>query len=1040
MNLYPVFIFFLFLQCFIAFRTAFCNPTRFTGDDVSVDCGSSGTFTAQSGREWCGDVQKKFAPFLHVRGSSTTSSVSQRFVYGDNPVPYRTARVSRSQFSYVFQVNPGQKIIRLHFNSASYKGFKRYKDFFTVKAAAFTLLSNFSASFTADAHGVNNFVKEFCLNLGENKLLDLTFSASNHLSDAYAFINGIEIISVPASRSYFHMENIGVQVVGESPIYMDSSTAFEIISRTDIKRESVSSSLNDAAHIFGMWEKVHNRKVNKINNVTWKISVDVGFRYLVRLHYSDLGLKMAENNVLRISIDDMIVDTKISAAIEKDDEASSIRRYRDYALNMKGCKQEGKRNLLIYLESKDEFVDENGPLEGFEVLKLSNLENSLASPNPVPSTQDSSYQMFKNLIQVFGHENAIATLLIVLLSVVNVIVYMLKMIREAESMPEENMPSARATQLCRRFSLAEIQLATRNFSEGHLIGRGGFGKVYRGVVDNGKLNVAIKRLKQSSKQGAAEFLTEIETLTELRHVNLVSLVGFCKERGEMILVYSLMTSGTLADHLYKHARNGRDSLSLNWKQRLNICIGAARGLDYLHAGHSVIHRDVKASNILLDDNITAKISDFGLAKHLHRSSLHSHISTKVKGTVGYFDPKYLITGKLTKKSDTYAFGVVLLEVLCGRPALDRTAAEDEHVLIKWARESISKGQADRIVASNLQGEITAESLKVFVGIAERCLHDEPKNRPSMSQVVAQLEFALEQQDNLISLGSNEIVSDLDDVHQANGEANVTGGGEQPRSPSADSPDVTPPPAVKPEIEMVKDEPVFGKEAEPSSTKKPEPQPTKKDEPKKDARKASTHKQSRGRTWETFWNKIKPSSKTEKQPQSNSVENIAPVAAAMVESEAPASNLPVILAPVIPLETIKEITFNFGTRCFIGEGSYARVYRGVLKNGRAAAIKKLDSSSQPNQEFLSQVATVSSLKHENVIELLGYCVDDNLRVLAYEYAPNGSLHQLLHGRAGPEQARVLSWGERVKIAICAAKGLQYIHDKSQMHCDISSGMR
>ncbi|XP_057771172.1 putative receptor-like protein kinase At5g39000 [Salvia miltiorrhiza] len=167
---------------------------------------------------------------------------------------------------------------------------------------------------------------------------------------------------------------------------------------------------------------------------------------------------------------------------------------------------------------------------------------------------------------------------------------------------------------CRRFSLAEFQLATRNFNGGLVIGRGGFGKVYKGLIDNGQTTVAVKRLKLSSRQGAHEFLTEIETLSQLRHINLVSLFGYCSELREMILAYEHMVCGTLADHLYKLGRYNSNHSSLIWKQRLNICVGAARGLDYLHTGHRVIHRDIKASNILLDENFVAKVSDFGLAK------------------------------------------------------------------------------------------------------------------------------------------------------------------------------------------------------------------------------------------------------------------------------------------------------------------------------------------------------------------------------------------------------------------------------------------
>ncbi|KAL1541994.1 non-specific serine/threonine protein kinase [Salvia divinorum] len=229
--------------------------------------------------------------------------------------------------------------------------------------------------------------------------------------------------------------------------------------------------------------------------------------------------------------------------------------------------------------------------------------------------------------------------------------------------------------VCRQFSLAEIQSATGDFSDEHVIGNGGFRKVYKGLIDNGSVSVAIKRglasnPSQGKGQGQTEFAAEIETLTQFRHRNLVSLIGYCNEEGEMILVYDYMSKGTLANHLYNQS-------TLSWSQLLKICIGAGRGLDYLHSGCSIIHRDVKPANILLDENFIAKVSDFGLAKHLGHDILQSHVFTNVKGSFGYFDPSYFTTGLLTKGSDTYAFAIILLEVLSGRLAVEGKLAEDE---------------------------------------------------------------------------------------------------------------------------------------------------------------------------------------------------------------------------------------------------------------------------------------------------------------------------------------------------------------------------
>lgn len=265
------------------------------------------------------------------------------------------------------------------------------------------------------------------------------------------------------------------------------------------------------------------------------------------------------------------------------------------------------------------------------------------------------------------------------------------------------------------------------------------------IDDDRSVLVAIKRLASNSNQGEREFAMEMETLTKFRHRNLVSLIGFCSEGREMILVYEYMGNGKLADHLYKLSRNGGSGSSLTWNQRLEICIGAGRGLDYLHTGCSIIHRDVKSTNILLDERFRAKVSDFGLAKHLSTDDLESHVSASVKGSFGYFDPSYFTTGRLTKASDTYAFGVVLLEVLSGRSAVEPGLAESEMCMLMWAKEKIHNGKADQIVASELKGQISGDCLKTFVGVAKRCLDHEPKKRLTMSRAVAELERAFEQQ-------------------------------------------------------------------------------------------------------------------------------------------------------------------------------------------------------------------------------------------------------------------------------------------------------
>ncbi|KAI3452209.1 hypothetical protein Pfo_008874 [Paulownia fortunei] len=986
MNPHPVSIALLFLCFLIAFTASSNNPTHFTGD-ISINCGSIGTSAARNGREWMGDVQPKVSSLLQIKGSSTTSTVIRELISAD-PVPHKTARASRSQFSYAFQVSPGQKILRLHFNPAPYKGFKGFKDLFTVEAGPFTLLSNFSASLNADALGVNSFAKEFCLNIQENQLFNLIFSPESSQSlDTYAFINGIEIISVPVSLSYFHSGDIGLQVVGQnSLVYVDNSTALEIIQRLNIKQDSVPST-GDFDDMFPMWAV---RKANKIKNNTWKLPVDVGFRYLIRLHFSELGLKIAGTGdvMFKVFINEMIAHTNMD--IVKGRNENNILWYRDYIVIMRGHKKEGKRDILISLQSYDELIDGHGLIAGFEIFKLSNPDNSLANPNPLPSAQDSPSQTIQTLLLILGHRNAIATVAITIISLVNIIVHKLREIWEASSTEEENKPSARAKRLCRCFSLAEIQLATRNFSDALLIGKGGFGKVYKGLIDKGQKTVAVKRLKSNSKQGAREFLTEIETLSELRHVNVVSLIGYCNEHGEMILVYDYMAGGTLADHLYKLPRESNNCSSLTWKQRLNICIGAGRGIDYLHTGHGVIHRDVKASNILLDENFIAKVSDFGLAKPEDRSKLQSHVSTNVKGTFGYLDPNYFCTRKLTRKCDTYAFGVVLLEVLCGRPAVDSGVAEDERILPKWGRDKISKGEVDQIVASSLREEISPDSLKTFVGVAERCLHDEPKNRPTMSQVVLQLEFAVEQQESKKVLVLNEIASVSCDIHPCNDENYQSVNTGQPTMVSTDGPNLIPPQKEQPDSRVVNAELPFGR---------------------KDG--ATMHKPSRLWPWDAFWNRVKSSKKNE----------------LLLSCLATTARKEVILFTDIgvPLtfENVMCATGCFNESNCIDYGGFGATYKAEIAPGVLVAIKQFAGGRfQGVQQFHAEIKTLGRLRHRNLVTLIGYHASETEMFLIYNYLPGGNLEKFIQERS----ARAVDWRILHKIALDISRALAYLHDQ------------
>ncbi|KAL2460627.1 Leucine-rich repeat protein kinase family protein [Abeliophyllum distichum] len=233
---------------------------------------------------------------------------------------------------------------------------------------------------------------------------------------------------------------------------------------------------------------------------------------------------------------------------------------------------------------------------------------------------------------------------------------------------EPNTNSGGVPQLkgARFFSFEELKKYTNNFSEVNDVGSGGYGKVYRGTLSNGKL-IAIKRAQKGSMQGGLEFKTEIELLSRVHHKNVVSLIGFCFEQGEQMLVYEYIANGTLKDSL-----SGRSGIRLDWMRRLRIALGAARGLQYLHdlANPPIIHRDIKSTNILLDERLNAKVTDFGLSKLMDEPE-KGHVTTQVKGTMGYLDPEYYMTQQLTEKSDVYGFGVLLLELLTARKPIEK---------------------------------------------------------------------------------------------------------------------------------------------------------------------------------------------------------------------------------------------------------------------------------------------------------------------------------------------------------------------------------
>ncbi|BAT75254.1 hypothetical protein LR48_Vigan01g164800 [Vigna angularis] len=290
----------------------------------------------------------------------------------------------------------------------------------------------------------------------------------------------------------------------------------------------------------------------------------------------------------------------------------------------------------------------------------------------------------------------------------------------------------------RWFSYDDLKKCTSNFSENNEIGSGGYGKVYKGVLPDGKI-VAIKRAQQGSMQGGLEFKTEIELLSRVHHKNLVGLVGFCFEQGEQMLVYEFIPNGTLRESL-----SGRSDIHLDWKRRLRIALGSARGLAYLHelANPPIIHRDVKSSNILLDENLTAKVADFGLSK-LVSDSEKGHVSTQVKGTLGYLDPEYYMTQQLTEKSDVYSFGVVMLELITSRQPIEKGK-----YIVREVRTLMNKKDEEHYGLREVMDPVVRNTPNLigfgrFLELAMQCVEESAADRPTMSEVVKALETILQ---------------------------------------------------------------------------------------------------------------------------------------------------------------------------------------------------------------------------------------------------------------------------------------------------------
>ncbi|CAI9109860.1 OLC1v1009780C1 [Oldenlandia corymbosa var. corymbosa] len=1018
----------ILLHCFFLGTSIASLPVL---EGIAVSCGFSGNATAVDGRVWVGDTGSESSKWLQLSGKSTKSSAICSAA-ASTDVPYETARISSSDFTYTVPVKPGQKFIRLHFNPTSYKGFKNSRAFFTVRAGPYTLLSNFSAS------GTGPFSKEFCINVEENPAsISITFSpveGKRGSADNYAFVNGIEVVSMPAGLYFTPDGGLGAVVVGQKyRFYIDNSTALEMVRRLNIGGNSIPSV--EDGNMFREWSKEPShmpetggnliKKIIPVNytftpsyvapkkvyqtarsialendldkhNLTWNIPLDVGFRYLVRLHFCELELRIRECGEREFSIlmNNQVAEENVDMI--RWGGTHGVAFYRDYIVLMEGDRMQGMRYLNITFQPK--FIlsekETGGILNGLEIFKLSNPDNSLASMTPTEYVRHSSYRAREQRKMLSSEsKNYLATAVTIAITLLNIAMYYIRCLSEIDS-ASRNSRSSSYDSHCRQFSIAEIRSATNNFSREQLIGSGGQGRVYKGSIDRGAPVVAIKRLKSESRQGDKEFWTEIKMLSKLRHVHLVPLIGYCNDGQERVLVYEYMTKGTLADHLYKIGRHGGINPPLSWEQRLKISIGAAHGLYFLHTSRRrVIHRDVKSSNILLDENWVAKVSDFGLSKMGAPNESVSHISTNVKGTFGYIDPEYFLTKKLTRKSDVYAFGVLLFEVLSGRPAVDIRLEEEQHSLATWARYCIRKGKVEKLVESSLIEEISPACLKVFAGIAGRCLDTHPHERPAMADIVVSLELALALQQNPSSdeqieednINVEKSYSDQSDgvfsfndlsINPSNGRteqnANVEVSGTSERTGELES----------------------GQRL----------------------RKSSNGNNASSRWW---WDWILPRSPSK------------PKAPTLVLQEG---------LHKFSVQEIRKATNDFRNSFIIGSGYSDSIYKGYIDGTPPVIAVKRSSSRQSRHSMIYELQTKMemghSTRHAHVVSLLGYCRDENEMILIYDSMSNGSLHDHL---SDPNKDP-LPWKRRLQICIDIAKGMSHLHSTikhSNLHCKLRS---
>ncbi|KAK9674034.1 hypothetical protein RND81_12G206400 [Saponaria officinalis] len=750
------------------------NAAYIPPDYHLITCGSSHDVLFQ-GQTYVPDSEHSSVKLSNQENSLVATSSGAPF-----PI-YQSARVFNLTTSYEFEIKQkGLHWIRLYFCPITNPTHDLKSASLTVVTENFVLLNNF----TFKTYKGSYVWKEFIVNVDSDSLT-LNFIPSNN---SVAFVNAIEVVSIPDGLIPDHalglpsipyngileraLETVYRLNMG-GPLITPQNDTLGRIWQNDVKYLHVNSSAANISvalstikypptvtqNIAPNWVYATAETMGEANvadsnfNITWVFNVDPDFSYFVRVHFCDIISKS-----MNLLVFNLYINSESGGSIDLSTFTGglAVPFYKDFVANSSDS------GLLTVSVGPDPAAEiDQAIMNGLEIMKISNEARSLDGVSPVEHLLPKSASKMKKItVIVVSVVGAVAACLAIALfccccvsrksktsqqgqSWLPLPLYgnsltMTKMSTVSQKSGTASCISLASTNFGRFFSFQEITDATNKFDEGLLLGVGGFGRVYKGTLEDGT-KVAVKRGNPRSEQGIAEFRTEIEMLSKLRHRHLVSLIGYCDERSEMILVYEYMANGPLRSHLY-----GTDFPSLSWKQRLEVCIGAARGLHYLHTGasQSIIHRDVKTTNILLDENYVAKVADFGLSK-TGPSLDQTHVSTAVKGSFGYLDPEYFRRQQLTEKSDVYSFGVVLMEVLCCRPALNPVLPREQVNIAEWAMTWQKKGMLDRIMDPNLVEKVNSASLKKFGETAEKCLADHGADRPSMGDVLWNLEYALQ---------------------------------------------------------------------------------------------------------------------------------------------------------------------------------------------------------------------------------------------------------------------------------------------------------